>query len=56
MHRKIVMKLGTENNIETFLSALISLKLPIRRTVIKVPATRLDFPAHTEGAWFDEAD
>ena len=39
MHEKLIMKLCTENNIETVRSALISLKLPIKRTVIKIPAT-----------------
>ena len=39
MHEKLVMKLCTENNIETIRSALISLKLPIKQTVIKIPAT-----------------
>ena len=39
MHEKLVMKLCTENNIETVQSALISLKLPIKGTVIKIPAT-----------------
>ena len=32
------MKLCTENDMETTRSALISLKLPIKRTVIKIPA------------------
>ena len=32
------MKLCTENDTETTRSALISLKLPIKRTVIKIPA------------------
>ena len=32
------MKLCTENDTETIQLALISLKLPIKRTVIKIPA------------------
>ena len=60
MHEKLVMKLCTENNIETVQSALISLKLPIKRTVIKIPATmsrrsKSDFPVCTKGAWLNEA-
>ena len=38
MHEKLVMKLRTENNIETVRLALISLKSPIKQTVIKIPA------------------
>ena len=60
MHEKLIMKLCTENNIETIRSALSSLKLPIKRTVIKIPATtsrhsKSDFPMRTKGAWLNEA-
>ena len=60
MHEKLVMKLCTENNIETIRSTLISLKLPIKLTVIKIPATmsgrsKSDFPACTKGVWLNEA-
>ena len=55
------MKLCTENNIETVRLALMSLKLPIRRTVIKVPAMttgclKSGFPVCTKGAWLNETD
>ena len=61
MHEKLVMKLRTENNIKTVQSALISLKSPIKRTIIKIPATtfgrsKSDFPTRTKGAWLNEAD
>ena len=44
MREKLVMKQCTENDIEVIRSALISLKLPIKRTVIKIPAK-------ISGAW-----
>ena len=61
MHEELVMKLCTENDMETVRSALISLKLPIKQTIIKIPATtsgrsKSDFPACTKGAWLNEAD
>ena len=39
MHEKLVMKLCTKNDMKTVQSALISLKLLIKQTVIKFPAT-----------------
>ena len=61
MHEKLIMKLCTENDIETVRSALISLKLPIKRTIIKIPATtsghsESGFPARTKGAGLNETD
>ena len=38
MREKLVTKLCTENDMKTTRSALISLKLPIKRTIIKIPA------------------
>ena len=49
------MKLCTENDTETTRSVLISLKLPIKRTVIKIPSKnvwaleKLDFPRALKG-------
>ena len=48
------MKLCTENDTEVIRSALISLKLPIKRTVIKIPTKmsglkKSDFSTRTEG-------
>ena len=37
VHEKLVMKLCTESDTETTRSALVSLKLPIKGTVIKIP-------------------
>ena len=39
MHETLIMKLHTENNIETVRLTFISLKLPIKQTIIKIPAT-----------------
>ena len=55
------MKLCTENGMETVRSALISLKLPIKQTVIKIPATtsghsESGFPMRTKGVWLDDTD
>ena len=55
---KIVMKQCTEKDTEVIRSALISLKLPIKRTVIKIPAKisgawrNWIFPRALKGAWF----
>ena len=52
------MKWCTENETEVIPSALISLKLPIKRTVIKIPAKMSGtwrnwiFPRALKGAWF----
>ena len=59
MHEKLIMKLCTENDMKTVQSALISLKLPIKRTIIKIPATtsghpESGFPVRTKGVWLKE--
>ena len=61
MHEKLLMKLCTENNLETVRSALIFLKLPIKRTIIKIPTmtsghSKLDFPVGTKGVSLNKAD
>ena len=51
---KLVMKQCTKSDTEVIRSALIPLKLPIKRTVIKIPANagKIGFSrAHWKGAW-----
>ena len=58
--KKLVMKRCTENDTEVIRSALISLKLPIKRTVIKIPAKisgawkNWIFPCALKGAWLKQ--
>ena len=52
MREKLVMKQCTKSDTEVIRSALIPLKLPIKRTVIKIPPKylaleKLGFPALT---------
>ena len=54
---KLVMKQCTENDTEVIRSTLVPLKLPIKRTVIKIPAKmsgarEIGFSrVHWKGAW-----